>query len=280
MGSGVERRRLLAGAALATGGLVAGGGGAWASDRPSPWHARSSQPRPDENGRSVRVLWRVSTQQRLVALTYDDGPSTKWTPRVLDMLAEHGVRVTFFLVGQRAAAHPQLVRRAAEAGHEFANHTWNHADLSQVSEEEADRQLRTTDELVRRLTGTRPRLMRPPWGRIDAVGMLAAARLGYTVALWSQLVLERQLSADRNVHDVVAGTGPGSMILVHDGGPVPNGRGLRAVPEIIDRLTRDGYRFVTVSQLIEAEAVEAEAAAAKVESSATAPPPRRGSAGP
>jgi peptidoglycan/xylan/chitin deacetylase (PgdA/CDA1 family) len=192
-----------------------------------------------------------------VALTYDDGPSETWTPRVLDMLAEQGVRVTFFLVGRRAAAHPQLVRRAAEAGHEFANHTWSHADLSRASEEEADRQLRRTDELVRRLTGTRPRLMRPPWGRIDAVGLLAACRLDYTVALWSQLILERQLSADQNVRNVVAGAGPGSMILVHDGGPVPNGSGLRAVAEIIDRLTRDGYRFVTVSELIAAEAAEA-----------------------
>jgi peptidoglycan-N-acetylglucosamine deacetylase len=84
--------------------------------------------------------------------------------------------------------------------------------------------------------------------------MLAASRLDYTVVLWSQLVLERQLSAEENVRSVVAGAGPGSVILVHDGGPVPNGRGLRAMPEIIDRLTRAGYRFVTVSELLAAEA--------------------------
>jgi peptidoglycan/xylan/chitin deacetylase (PgdA/CDA1 family) len=169
------------------------------------------------------------------------------------MLAEQDVKATFFLVGKRASDHPELVRRQVDAGHELANHTWSHADLTRSGDEEADRQLRNTDELIYRLSGARPCLMRPPWGRIDAVGMLAAARLGYTVTLWSQLVLESRLTADQNVRSVVAGAAPGSPILVHDGGPTPNGRGLRAVPQIVDRLVRDGYRFVTVSELLAAD---------------------------
>src|SRR5207237_1341345 len=101
-----------------------------------------------------------------IALTFDDGPSTKLTPKLLDLLAAHQIKGTFFLIGENAAEHPELVAREAREGHEIANHSWSHPNLAKMSDDGVRAQLRKTEDAIRSAISNRPTLMRPPYGSI------------------------------------------------------------------------------------------------------------------
>src|SRR5256885_10519884 len=103
-----------------------------------------------------------------VAMTFDDGPSAKLTPKLLDLLAAHHIKATFFLIGENAAEYPELVAREMRGGHEVANHSWSHPNFGKMSDEGVRSQLRRTDDAIRSATGSRPTLMRPPYGSISA----------------------------------------------------------------------------------------------------------------
>lgn len=105
---------------------------------------------------------RVAVPDKVVALTFDDGPHGTLTPRVLDILRDNNVKGTFFMQGCNVKAHPQVVRRMVSEGHEVGNHTWNHAYLSKVSREKAESQLQSTNEAIRNACGIVPVVMRPP----------------------------------------------------------------------------------------------------------------------
>ena len=107
---------------------------------------------------------RVAVPDKVVALTFDDGPHGTLTPRVLDILRDNNVKGTFFMQGCNVKAHPQVVRRMVSEGHEVGNHTWNHAYLSKVSREKAESQLQSTNEAIRNACGIVPVVMRPPGG--------------------------------------------------------------------------------------------------------------------
>lgn len=156
----------------------------------------------------------VRTAEPAVALTFDDGPDPEATPVLLDLLARHGARATFFLVGRRAARHPELVARIAAEGHAIGNHSWNHPALPQLTAAEIASQLRRTAAA----TGDpRPRLMRPPYGDQSLASHLIARRLGYTVVGWS-LVAADWLDHDGEVlaARMLDGLHPGAIVLLHD----------------------------------------------------------------
>src|SRR5438128_7898270 len=102
-----------------------------------------------------------------IAITFDDGPSATLTPKLLDLLAAHHIKTTFFVIGENVAEHPDIVARAAREGHEIGNHSWSHPNLGKMSDEAVRRQLRQTDDAVRQATGKRPTLMRPPYGSLS-----------------------------------------------------------------------------------------------------------------
>jgi len=162
---------------------------------------------------SVGVHWRVDTTERVVALTFDDGPTPAYTGAVLDALAAHDAKATFFVVGQRVHAHPDLVRRAAAAGHEIGNHTWGHADLSTLDER-------------------------------------AATHLGYQLVLWSMEFHERNQTSAENAAHLTAAITPGTVVLGHDGGPVSHDVGVRALPALLSGLKVRGFAPVTISELL------------------------------
>jgi peptidoglycan/xylan/chitin deacetylase (PgdA/CDA1 family) len=101
-----------------------------------------------------------------IAMTFDDGPSATLTPKLLDLLAAHHIKATFFVIGENVAQHPDIIARAAREGHEIANHSWSHPNLAKLSEESVRRQLWRTDDAIKSATGTRPTLLRPPYGSI------------------------------------------------------------------------------------------------------------------
>jgi peptidoglycan-N-acetylglucosamine deacetylase len=250
----VDRRGFLAGAGLVTAGGAAGAGAgiaAWQAGTAEGPTARTATP-AGPGKYATSVTFRAAPPARIVALTIDDGPTRQWTPQVLAILQRYGARATFFRVGERAQAAPDLVTLTAEAGHEQGNHTWAHDDLTRHDEAFDGGSLERTHELLASLTGRPPTLCRPPYGRIDSVGLAACAGLRYGVTLWSHHVTG---SNPEGGVDVILRWGtPGSIVLAHDGGPEPNASLIKQLDRLVGSLTDSGYRFVTVSELLAAAA--------------------------
>jgi peptidoglycan-N-acetylglucosamine deacetylase len=250
----VDRRRFLAGAGLITVGGAAGAGAgiaAWQAGTAEGPTARTAAPAgPGEY--TAPVTFRAAPSARIVALTIDDGPTREWTPHLLSILRRHGARATFFRVGEQALAAPDLVTQTAEAGHEQGNHTWAHDDLTRHDEAFDLDSLKRTHELLGSLTGRPPALCRPPYGRIDSVGLAACAGLHYGVALWSHHVTGSNPEGGVNV--ILRWGTPGSIVLAHDGGAEPNASLMKQLDRLVGSMTDSGYGFVTVSELLAAAA--------------------------
>lgn len=192
-----------------------------------------------------------------VALTFDDGPSPAHTPALLELLAERGARATFFLIGKRARAHPELARRIVSEGHEVGNHGWSHIPLPLLSPEAMTREVAAGGHAVTEAAGTVPRCFRPPNGWITPRSLAVVRRLGYTPVLGD--VYPRDVSRPGTevlVRHVLRRVGPGSIVILHDGGgwraSGDRRQSVAAAARIADALAGEGYTLVTVSALIDA----------------------------
>ncbi|MFG2890424.1 polysaccharide deacetylase family protein [Streptomyces sp. NPDC048248] len=184
---------------------------------------------------------------KCVALTFDAGPS-EHTPRLLDILKKEKVHATFFMLGKNHVAdRPADVRRIDAEGHELANHTWSHQVLTDIAPEEARKELSRTQDAVEKITGKKPRLMRPPQGRTDEEVSRISRELGLAQVLWSVTAKDYRTEDSALITErVLEQTERDGIILLHDiyRGTVP------AVPGIIAKLKQRGYTIVTVSQLL------------------------------
>ena len=196
-------------------------------------------------GAYVRSLCRNRAAGRVVALTFDDGPDPEQTPRVLDTLRAHGVRATFFLIGEQIAGHEDTVRRMADEGHQVGSHTFTHMDLSRGDPAERLREIAATDETLRALLGDGVYWLRPPWGFLAPQ---TAAAVEVPMVYWSLDTEDwRRLDADAVAQDIIDHARDGDIILLHD----PYTTSVEAALRAIDALTPQGYRFVTVEELLE-----------------------------
>ncbi|MEV0192907.1 polysaccharide deacetylase family protein [Kitasatospora purpeofusca] len=193
----------------------------------------------------------------LVALTFDDGPHPEYTPQVLDVLARYDAPAAFFCIGLHALAHPGVVRRIAAGGHTLGNHSWSHAYLPDLGPIGLREQLGfTADALARACGGTRPsRWLRPPYGGRSPELLTAVAGSGLTTALWDVDAKDwSRPGADVLARRVLDAVGPGSVVLMHDGGG-DRSQTVAALPEVITGLRRRGYRIVGLDELLAARAV-------------------------
>ena len=206
---------------------------------PSPAPVASRALDPADN----RPLLELSRERRAVAITVDDGPDPRYTPAVLAVLRQHGIRATFFVVGQNAAAHPSLVRAIADEGHHLANHTWSHPDLRRLPEARGRGELQRTSELLERATGTPTTWFRAPGGDWAPVTMRVCSALGLRPMGWSVDPADWARPGTAKITSRVLGAvRPGSIVLNHDGGGDRSQTvaALRAyLPVLIDR----GYAF-------------------------------------
>jgi peptidoglycan/xylan/chitin deacetylase (PgdA/CDA1 family) len=193
------------------------------------------------------------TTERVAALTFDDGPDPASTPELLDLLARHGARATFFLVGTRAARHPDLVARIADGGHAVGYHSWDHPSLPRLGQAAIARQLaRTRAALGPRAT----RLMRPPYGDQSLASHLAARRQGLVVVGWSVDGVDwAGEPADAIAARVLEGLHPGAIVLLHDSlfsWLDPRFRERAATLAAVQRVLAAGtdYVFLTVPELL------------------------------
>ena len=252
----MERRRFLTRAGLLTAGGVAGiGAGLGAEQFLTQEGPTARTARPAGPARYMATAtFRTELSAKLVALTIDDGPTREWTPQVLKILGRRDTKVTFFRVGKRAQDEPDLVKQTADAGHEQGNHTWAHDDLTRYSETFDRDSLERTQDVLARLTGQAPTLCRPPWGRIDSVGLAVCAGLRYGVTLWSHSITG--VNAKVDVDEALTHASPGSILLLHDGGSEPNATLMKQLDRLAGSMTDAGYKFVTVSELLAASARE------------------------
>ena len=183
-----------------------------------------------------------------VAMTFDDGPSATLTPKLLDLLAAHHIKATFFVIGENVAEHPEIVARAAREGHEIANHSWSHPNLGKMSGDNVRSQLQRTDDAIQNATGKRPTLMRPPYGSITArEKRWIHDEFGYQIILWDVDPYDWKRPGAAVVRNrILKETQPGSIVLSHDIHPGT----IEAMPSTLDALEAKGFKFVTVSELI------------------------------
>lgn len=250
-GSTVSRRRavFVAGgsaiAGLAVGSGVANATNAYESDNRPPSY-RISPPSPRSGDFGAQVVWRTAGPG--VALTFDDGPDPRWTPRILDILAASGAHATFFVLLDHVRAHPELVRRAADAGHEIGVHGADHWDMTRLTSAQLDKAMADTKLAVADLVGHAPVLMRPPYGRFDAPVLHAARSHDLQLILWSDWLPGRN-SASASAA-LLAQLTPGAVILCHDGRGTPSEQMVSALRTFVPSCVAKGLRLATVSELL------------------------------
>src|SRR5690625_1756262 len=199
------------------------------------------------------VVLRGSLDENKVALSFDDGPDIRFTPQVLDVLSQHNVKATFFLMGARALEHHEIVRRIQNEGHAIGNHTYWHPNLTEESLERTHWEVEVTNETIERIIGFQSRLFRPPYGALNQAIVELLGEMDHTVVLWNVDSLDwRQLGADVIADNILGNTMPGSIILMHDGGDwtMDLSGTVNALHEIILRLQQGGMEFVTIPELI------------------------------
>lgn len=160
-----------------------------------------------------------------LALTFDDGPNPVWTPRLLTMLADHNIKATFFLMGSRAKAEPELVKRIASEGHLIGNHSWSHPDLSLQSAKRIREELAQTSDTLEQIIGKQVRYFRPPFGARRPAVFRIARSLGLTTVLWNAMTSDWNTPSGETIAgsltsriDALARRGWAANIVLHDGG--------------------------------------------------------------
>ncbi len=219
-----------------------------------------------------QITWSsVRVDGPYIAMTFDDGPSAKLTPKLLDLLAARHIHVTFFLVGENAKAHPEIVKREIAEGHEVGNHSWDHPDLAKKGEDFVRSQLDRTSDAIKEAIGTAPTLMRPPYGSLTREQRKwVAADYGFKIILWSVDPLDWKRPGPEIVHQrIVEGARNGAIILSHDIHPGT----VEAMPATLDDLLGKGFKFVTVSELIAMQLPPTSKPAAKADTESTATKP-------
>lgn len=197
--------------------------------------------------------WRGQRTDRIAALTFDDGPDPVHTPAVLDILAREHVQASFFLIGERAGASPDIARRIAAEGHDLGNHTWDHRNLWFCGPRETRRQIERGHDAIAAAAGSAPRFFRPPWGMTNLAMLGVLRRLATPCVFWTlQPEGRRAATADVQVRRVVRRAAPGAIVDLHDADGVP-GAGARlveALPALIDVLRRGGYALAPLRDVL------------------------------
>ena len=183
-------------------------------------------------------------ETRRIALTFDDGPHPYYTDLLLDGLAERGVKVTFFLLGENIEGREDVIRRMSEEGHLIGNHTFYHVDINSLSMEEACAEIRDTSEAIRAITGQQVEYVRPPYGNWNKE---LECQVMMIPVFWTLDTLDWKVkNTDRIVREVLEDVEENDVILMHDSYRTT----VEAALRIVDELQKKGYEFVTADELI------------------------------
>jgi len=203
----------------------------------------------EEDEKTGHIIWEAKTNKKMVAITFDDGPHLQHTDEILDVLNKYKAKSTFFVMGAHAQKYPDIIKRQSDEGHEVANHTYNHC---YGKFDNLDQEIKRTTDIIGQLTGNRSALFRPVGGLYNDFLINTSRNNKHLVVMWSwhQDTYDwKKPGVNKIVNKVTSGITPGDIILMHDGGG-DRSQTVKALDEILKRLSKDGYEFVTVSELL------------------------------
>ncbi len=209
-----------------------------------------------QTGLFARPVLGCTTSESVVALTFDDGPHPVHTPQILDLLDRHGQRATFFVIGHKASAHPDLVAEIVRRGHELGNHSWRHVPWTPaLPARMLARELRESSELLQKIAGVAPRWFRPPVGLVSPPVALASAMTGQRLVIWTATARDgvARAQADVALARLRKDLRPGAILVLHDGvdGPADRSHAVLVVlPQLLESMSESGMRSVTLSELL------------------------------
>ena len=188
-----------------------------------------------------------SISEKIVALTFDDGPHPIHTPRLLDYLKKERVKATFFLIGRNVESFPEIVKRIIEEGHEIGSHTYKHPNLDQLNFSQAYEEVYQGIQAIEKVTGKAPILFRPPYGALSHNKRQKFQKEGLSLIFWSLDLLDwKDRDAKIISQKIISQIQRGDIILAHDIHPTT----VDAFPEILSSLKEKGWKFVSVSHLM------------------------------
>ncbi|WP_027417417.1 polysaccharide deacetylase family protein [Aneurinibacillus terranovensis] len=198
------------------------------------------------------IIWEINTKDKVIALTFDDGPDPQYTQQILDLLDKYEAKGTFFVIGSKAESNASLIKEMKQKGHEIANHTYHHPNMRTIKQFTLLREINDTDNTIHAIIGTYPALFRPPGGTYNDKVVEAAKTGNHLVVMWSwtQDTKDwRSPGVQKIVDKVCKNAKPGNIVLFHDSGG-DRSQTVKALEIILDKLSKEGYRFATVSQMI------------------------------
>lgn len=204
------------------------------------------------------TIYKIQTKEKLVALTFDDGPSPIWTPQILEILKSHNARATFFMIGKHVEKYPEIVKRVHTEGHDIGSHTYLHHVLVYYRNDELRLELDHTAELIKIITARQTQFFRPPKAWLFDREKNYIKRMGYQIILWTLNSKDwvTFYRAEKNTKYLLRRIKPGYIILFHDSGNTFSIEGgnrtntVKTIARLIPALQTQGYRLVTVSELL------------------------------
>ena len=198
---------------------------------------------------------RAASTEKIIALTFDDGPNEPYTSQILDILERYDVKATFFVVGKNVEYYPEIVKRIVAEGHVLGNHSYTHRALSEFDIPDYS-ELDKAQSVIFEIAGVKPRLFRPPYGRKTPWELAYVKKQGVTAVTWSISANDPSSPAPSVIERrIQKGARDGGIVLLHDGNGTKHGsdrtQTVAALPDIIESLQSQGFSFVTVPELLE-----------------------------
>ncbi|WP_028778850.1 polysaccharide deacetylase family protein [Shimazuella kribbensis] len=199
-----------------------------------------------------KITWEKPTQKKWIALTFDDGPSSNVTQEILQVLQQYQAKATFFCLGYKVQRYPEIARQVVSEGHEIANHTFHHKSMNNLSKRKLESEIEMTQKVIFQTTGMQPKLFRPPEGVYTNQLIETVQKHQLQLIMWSWDQDTKDWSKKRRksviVNKVIKNASNGDIVLFHD----TQRKTVLALKEILPELKKQGYQFVTVSQLLHA----------------------------
>ncbi len=192
-------------------------------------------------------------EAKKIALTFDDGPDSLYTPQILDILKENNIKATFFLVGNRARLFPDVVKRMVQEGHVVGNHTMTHANIVNLNEEQMKQEILQAEDVLQPLIGYRTALFRSPYGSLGPSTVESIDTLNYKIIAWNVDSLDwKSLTAEQVKYNILENVKNGSIVLQHCSGSTEENLtgSVSALRDVITVLRREGYQFVTIPEIL------------------------------
>ena len=214
-------------------------------------HIQAKTSDREEYEKAGKAIWEVKTNEKMVAITFDDGPHSEYTPKILDILAKYNAKATFFVAGNKVESCPQILQRIVKEGHEVGNHTYHHYYDKNITEEKLSKELEETKRIIWKTAHYTPKLYRPVGGYHNDLIVDTAVKHGYLVTLWSWQQDPRDWAnppAYKISDHIIKALQPGNIILLHDWSYKP--QTVEALETTLEYLYKHGYEAVTVSELL------------------------------